>query len=84
MTVWEIEDHLCSRCLGRVLSSRDTKGGKTYRCSNCGLTGSGKVQSVCCCGVKVGGKRDAGIRCVKNHRQDAEFPGEIVAVSTGG
>lgn len=82
---WEIEDHLCRRCLGRVLSGYDSKtGSKVYRCSNCGLQDRGHVHNVCCCGVKINGKRDAGLRCVPNQKQDAEFPGEVVAVSTGG
>ena len=82
---WEIENHLCRRCLGRVLSKPDVKtGGRVYRCSNCGIEGRGKIDNLCCCGVKINGRRDAVIRCVVNTQQDAEFPGEIVAVSTGG
>jgi hypothetical protein len=46
--LWEIVDHLCARCGGRVLMGK----GKAFRCSDCGHTGSGLVETVCCCGAK--------------------------------
>lgn len=86
--VWAIENHVCLNCLGRVLS-RDNGGQRVYRCSNCGheAAGEGRIggyshPSICCCGARVGYKkqsRNAGIRCVTNDARGPSLLSEIVA-----
>lgn len=86
---WAIQDHICRKCFGRVLSA--TSDGQTHwRCCNCGYTVDGDdVAVICCCGIKYkkGGRRgsksvapvDAGIRCIRNPNPSTEFCCEIVA-----
>lgn len=81
---WDLTDHLCGACLGRVLVAPSAaSGGRPlkYLCSNCGARGEAAAgqahPSICACGMKVG-NRDAGIRCVKNPNPRPEMPGEIV------
>lgn len=45
---WAITDHLCAKCLGRVLTD-----GKVSRCSNCGEEANGSPSEICACGVRV-------------------------------
>lgn len=87
--LWVIQDHICRKCFGRVVSCND--GDQThYRCTNCGYEISGQdVSCICCCGIKYkkGGRKgsksaapiDAGIRCIKNPNPTTEFCCEIVA-----
>jgi hypothetical protein len=72
---WNITNHVCAACLGRVLSSDD---GMTCRCSNCGLEKT-RIKDLCCCGMRLKSNRDAGIRCVTNPNRTPEMPAEIIA-----
>ena len=75
---WNLTDHACRACFGRVL--RSVAAPTVYRCSNCGLQEPGrkglKHPPICACGMKVGG-RDAGIRCVVVE-PTLECPSEVV------
>lgn len=86
---WRIEDHICRKCFGRVVSQPDADA-TLYRCTNCGYEVTGNaVAVICCCGIKYkkGGRRgsksvapvDAGIRCIRNPSPSSEFSCEIVA-----
>jgi hypothetical protein len=89
LILWAIQDHICRKCFGRVISA-SIEAQTHYRCTNCGyeVTGS-DVDVICCCGIKYkkGGRKgsknvapvDAGIRCIKNPNQTTEFCCEIVA-----
>lgn len=78
-TTWEIADHVCKVCCGRVLARRNDDGDRVFRCSNCGVEASGKSSAVvCCCGIKINGK-DGGIRCVINGQKSPLWPSEFVA-----
>ena len=86
---WAVEDHICRKCFGRVVSRME--GDQThYRCTNCGYeTWGDQVSTICCCGIKYkkGGRKgsksaapvDAGIRCIPNPNPTTEFCCEIVA-----
>lgn len=80
--VWRLTSHLCGACLGRVLERLEDDGRPLYRCSNCGVEGEGRQglshPSICACGSKLG-KRDAGIRCIRNPRPRPSLPGEFLA-----
>jgi len=75
-----LTDHVCLNCFGRVL--RTVTGPTHYRCSNCGTEAAGRQglahPPICACGARLG-KRDAGIRCVRNERPRPELPSEIIA-----
>ncbi|EBJ6658726.1 hypothetical protein D0Q53_20800 [Salmonella enterica] len=86
---WRIEDHICRKCFGRVVSHPDAEQTR-YRCTNCGYEVTGdSVAAICCCGIKYkkGGRKgsknvapiDAGIRCIRNPNPTTEFCCEIVA-----
>jgi hypothetical protein len=67
-------------CFGRVLQRTTFDHRKVYRCSNCETEAEGTGAHVlCCCGMKVRGKIDAGIRCVPNPRRTPENPARVVA-----
>ena len=80
---WRLEPHVCRTCFARIASTPHADG-RLYQCTNCGLEAvSGKVSSVCACGLKMrkGGKHgttgamvDLGIRCHLNSARSAEFP----------
>lgn len=61
---WEISDHLCRVCLGRVLTSTGADGVTVARCSYCGNEHQGEPQSICCCGVRLAARCDT---CGKQH-----------------
>lgn len=78
--LWRIEDHVCSACFGRVLSRPAGGGVSVYRCSDCGLSATGRTTRVICsCGMKLRGSTDMGIRCMRNEHQTPEFMVEICA-----
>lgn len=88
---WEITDHVCRRCMGRVLKQIDTEGAERHRCSNCGAENIGYVDEVCCCGMKTrevvkGGEivqmsRPVGLRCAVNPAPTPQYPSEVIAVA---
>lgn len=78
--VWAITDHVCRCCFGRVLMRETFDRRRIYRCSNCGIEQEGRTEaSICCCGIKLKTKVDAGIRCVRAEAPTPEFPAEITA-----
>lgn len=78
---WELTDHCCRACFGRVLRREADDGERlVYRCANCGAEAEGRRESVlCCCGIKLKTGADAGIRCVVNNAPSPECPSQIVA-----
>lgn len=77
--MWDVSDHACRICLGRVLTgTRD--GIKVSRCAECGREAEGGSKSICCCGVRAKGGRDAGFRCIKNPARRSGFDAEIICV----
>ena len=54
---WQLEDHLCKKCGGRILKSAsesgaNSKGETLFRCANCGKAEYGFSPSVICwCGM---------------------------------
>lgn len=82
---WELADHVCRCCFGRILRSVETvpvgdAHGHRWRCSNCGAEAASTVaSSICSCGLRLKGGRDAGIRCERNAEPTPEFPSEVVA-----
>lgn len=84
--LWELTDHVCSVCFGRVLMGRmpDDYAGddhhRRWRCSNCGAESVNRLaSSICACGIRLKSGRDAGVRCERNQAPTPEFVSEVVA-----
>jgi hypothetical protein len=86
--LWELTDHACRVCFGRVLkgdmpadyAGPDAEHVHRWRCSNCAAQGISRlVSSVCACGMRLKSGRDAGIRCERNPAPTPEFPSEVTA-----
>ena len=70
--VWALVDHACSFCGGRIL--RRTVGADVqFRCSECGETGHGRVESLCCCGVMTSAPRKRRDRNDHDPEPDTPF-----------
>jgi len=77
---YKITEHCCRVCFGRVLMRETFDHRRLYRCANCGVEREGRGETaICCCGIKLKGGRDAGIRCEVNAERTPEFPSEIIA-----
>ena len=78
--LWSLTSHCCRSCFGRVLYRETFDHRHVYRCAQCGIEKEGKDSvAICCCGIKLKGGKDAGVRCMENGERSPEFPGEIVA-----
>jgi hypothetical protein len=79
---WEITDHVCRACLGRVLVGKNDAGVTVARCADCGLEHAGNHLTICWCAVTLNAKgtrpRDAKLRCQRQERPTPSFPAEIV------
>lgn len=71
---WELTDHLCRRCWGRLLIRNGEDGLTDVRCSNCGAEAHGKEDALCCCGIEANGKHP--FECVRNPEKSVS-PAEI-------
>jgi hypothetical protein len=74
---WEVSDHACRYCFGRVLVR--TRRGKVIqaRCAECAQHRFGTVEKLCCCGVEAGALGRA-LECVPNPQINVEAPQEIM------
>lgn len=86
--LWELTDHVCRVCYGRVLkgprpegyTGPDAEHVKRWRCACCGAeTLHREVSSVCACGTRQKNGRDMGLRCERNPHPRPEFPSEVIA-----
>lgn len=78
---WELLDHVCGTCFGRLLSRPADDGMCVFQCSNCGTTIiSLRVEDICACGIKVNpGATEVKIRCLKNDNVTPKVPSVIIA-----
>lgn len=74
---WELVDHACQHCLGRVLVRR--KRGRTVevRCAECGATARGDIAEVCCCGATCGTVGHV-LECFRNPHVTPACPQEVL------
>lgn len=74
---WQLADHACRYCFGRILQ-RISKGRVLeVRCAECGAREEGDVDLLCCCGADCGDLGRA-LMCVKNPDVSRELPHEVV------
>ena len=53
MMGWEIIDHVCQHCAGRIISRTNEEGEPQHRCTNCGAEVIGQHKDLCWCGASV-------------------------------
>lgn len=75
--LWDVSDHACRYCFGRVLIR--IRRGKVVeaRCAECDQRLPGAVDNLCCCGVEAGALGRA-LECVPNPAVNAEAPQKIM------
>ncbi|MBB5456767.1 DNA-directed RNA polymerase subunit RPC12/RpoP [Paraburkholderia sp. Cpub6] len=79
-TYWQLSEHCCRACFGRVLVADSPDGRSRYRCAQCGARGEGRDASIiCCCGIRLKTGADAGVRCMLNDAPSPEWTSEVVA-----
>lgn len=80
---WEVVDHICRACLGRVLRAEEADTVR-FRCADCGAQAFHSVENLCTCGAKLRTGKNAGMRCQRNpDAGSAESPPEVVSVFVG-
>lgn len=74
---WQVSNHACRHCFGRVLQR--SAGGVVIdaRCSECGASVTGPVEELCACGVECD---EIGfvLKCVRNTNVTKENPHEVL------
>ena len=79
--LWEIIDHACVHCMGRLLQRIDASDMVVVRCAECGETETQSHERLCWCSVEVRGKRDV-FECFLNLEVTPEVPQEILVRET--
>lgn len=80
--VWELIDHVCKHCFGRLLQRHD-EDGVTVRCAECETEVRGAVGGLCACGAKLPNGRLAGLKCKVNPSPTLEQPARVVVFYAG-
>lgn len=80
--LFQLLDHCCRICGGRLLQGEAAGREALIRCAECGTsetTGKPRPYEVlCCCGVKLASGADAGLRCRRAVKPTPEKPHEVV------
>lgn len=78
---WELIDHMCRLCYGRLLRRNDGQGRQVIHCAECDAEVSGQVEHLCVCGARTpNGRYLLGLRCGVNPEQSAASPMRMVVV----
>jgi hypothetical protein len=74
---WQLSNHACRFCFGRVLQRAVGGVIVQVRCAECGAGASGAVDQICACGAECG---DIGyvLKCVRNPQVTNENPHEVL------
>jgi hypothetical protein len=75
--LWEIVDHACKHCLGRLVRSEKLKGSAVHRCCECGASEDGDNENLCWCGAEVLGQGKI-FECFPNPNKSPSVPQEIL------
>lgn len=76
---WSLTDHVCYRCLGRIVE-RQSSDGVVARCCDCGLEVLGGYRKICTCGLTLMSGRPAGFYCAKNDNHKPGKTQEIIGL----
>lgn len=78
---WELLDHVCRLCHGRLLLREDAEGQARVRCADCDTEVIGSVRDLCVCGARTpNGRYLLGLRCVVNPAHSAASPQRVVVM----
>lgn len=77
VTGWDLVDHACHHCLGRILMRRHKDGTVEARCAECGAHSRDGIREVCCCGADCG-KLGHVLECFRNPEVTQSVPQEIL------
>lgn len=74
---WELVDHACKICSGRILRRVNADGTEVHRCCECGESKPGGHEVLCWCGAEVRGHGFV-FECFKNKDVSLNAPQEIL------
>ncbi len=74
---WELTDHACRHCFGRVLKRERQDGVVEVRCAECGKKVLGDHAAICCCGADCGAMGRA-LECIRNPQVNEANPQEVM------
>jgi len=83
MQRWEVLDHVCRVCYGRLLRTKADDGTVLVRCAECETEVTGRVENLCACGAKLRNGKLAGLQCRVNAAPTTEQPARVVVVYVG-
>ncbi|MFM0165688.1 hypothetical protein PQR39_35300 [Paraburkholderia sediminicola] len=74
---WQLSNHACRHCFGRILQRAVGGVVVEVRCAECGASAHGVVDQICACGADCG---DIGyvLKCVRNPNVTKENPHEVL------
>lgn len=75
--LWEIVDHACRHCSGRLVRSAKYEGSVVHRCCECGASVDGDNENLCWCGAEVLGHGKI-FECFPNPNKSPAIPQEIL------
>ncbi len=81
LELWEVADHACRHCLGRVLQRLVRGVAVEVRCAQCGARSDGGHLALCCCGAECGAL-EYPLECFKNPTVSIDVPHEIMVRET--
>jgi hypothetical protein len=82
-TRWELLDHACRLCHGRLLRTQAENGAWIVRCAECETEVTGSHEQLCACGAKLRNGRLAGLKCKVNPSITIDQPARIIIVYEG-
>jgi hypothetical protein len=74
---WQIIDHACRHCMGRIVAGPGPDGGEMVRCTECGAEEHGAHDALCYCGVELPGVGRA-FECFRNPKQSLSVPQQVL------
>lgn len=77
---WELTEHICGQCLGRVLERTADDGTVIARCPDCEIEKPGGHRSICTCGLTLRTGKAAGFYCARNDKHKPGKTQEIVGL----
>lgn len=74
---WELTDHSCRHCMGRVLKRTNPDGTVVVRCAECGHSTAGEESAICWCGESIRGHGSV-FECIRNPAKSDAAPQEVL------
>jgi hypothetical protein len=74
---WQLSNHACRHCFGRVLQRVVRGEVSEVRCAECGKRADGAPRMLCVCGMECGALGYA-LECFRNPRVTDEVPHEVL------